>query len=307
MNSTVTMVGQLEEIAGDCFSVGDRLTQAAGILKRTESPRTESLVAEMADCGKSLHDLSAKLLELETSLSASASFDSDSVPPVASATPKSSEMISLRPMRRGEEVPAASAGASLGKKWQATEARLTGLSQLVENALRAGSADEAARSLANLALRYHKEGKFEEAEKLHLHALAFREKFFGPDHWQVATSLNNIAILRRDQGRYPEAATLFNRSLEISEKAWGPNHPRVARRLSNLAALYLLQGKSGNAEPLFQRVLAISRQHPGPAHREVVAGLKDYAEFLRKAKRDDEATLIETRVQSFQTDPARPT
>ena len=305
MNSTVTVVDQLEEIAGGCFNVGDRLTEAAGILKRTESPRTESLVAEL---GKSLHDLSAKLLELETSLSsASVSFDSDSFPPVASATRKPSEMISLRPVRRGEEVPAVSAGASLGKKWQETEARLTGLSQLVENALRAGSADEAARSLANLALRYHREGKFDEAEKLHLHALAFREKFFGPDHWQVATSLNNIAILRRDQGRYPEAATLFNRSLEISEKAWGPNHPRVARRLSNLAGLYLLQGKPGNAEPLFQRVLAISRQHSGPAHREIVSGLKDYAEFLRKAEREDEAAVIETRVQSLQTDPARPT
>ncbi|OFW41780.1 MAG: hypothetical protein A3J28_16330 [Acidobacteria bacterium RIFCSPLOWO2_12_FULL_60_22] len=304
MNSTVTVVDQLEEIAGGCFNVGDRLTEAAGILKRTESPRTESLVAELADCGKSLHDLSAKLLEMETSLSAS--FDSESIPPVAPATPKSSEMISLRPVRRGEEVPAASAAASLGKKWQETEARLTGLSQLVENALRSGSADEAARSLANLALRYHREGKFDEAEKLHLHALAFREKFFGPDHWQVATSLNNIAILRRDQGRYPEAATLFNRSLEISEKAWGPNHPRVARRLSNLAGLYLLQGKPGNAEPLFQRVLAISRQHSGPAHREIVSGLKDYAEFLRKAEREDEAAVIETRVQSLQTDPARP-
>ena len=72
MNLAFVGVDQLEEIVGDCFNVGDRLTQAVTILKRTESPRTESLVAELADCGKSLQDLSAKLLELETSLSASA-------------------------------------------------------------------------------------------------------------------------------------------------------------------------------------------------------------------------------------------
>ena len=297
MKATGTLVDLLEELAGTVFGLGDRLTQAAEELRVARSVLPEGMAAALEDSRKSLLDMAERLRELENSLSPPG--DTDSVPPDGSRLPEGlSDVVSLRPAGREEKLPA-SGDASLGKKWEEAEARLTGLSQLIERALRAESASDAAINLGNLALQYHQQGKLEEAERLYRHALAFREQFFGPEHSLVATSLNNLAILYRDQGRYDEAASLFLRSLAITETTYGAEHPKVTRRLTNLADLYLVQGTDAEAKPLFERVLAISEKQPRAALPEAMASVKKYAEFLRKSNREQEAAAVDARVHSI--------
>jgi len=65
-----------------------------------------------------------------------------------------------------------------------------------------------ATSINILALLYHEQGRYEEAEPLHQRALEIWERVLGPDHPNTATSINNLAGLYRDQGRYEEAQRL---------------------------------------------------------------------------------------------------
>jgi Tfp pilus assembly protein PilF len=159
-------------------------------------------------------------------------------------------------------------------------------------------------NLGNLALQYHRQKRFEEAERLYQHALAFREKFFGPDHATVATGLNNLAILLRDQGRYDEAAELFRRSLAITERTWGADHPKVARRLCNLASLALRQERFGEAKTLFARILAIGERHRGPELQEVTGSVRRYAEVLESVGQTEESTRVTARLRALETSRA---
>ena len=85
-----------------------------------------------------------------------------------------------------------------------------------------------AQSLANLALFYTNQGKFEQAELLYQRALAIREKRLGPDHPGTASSLNSLALLYDNQGKYEQAEPLYQRALAICEKTLGPDHPNTA-------------------------------------------------------------------------------
>ena len=128
-------------------------------------------------------------------------------------------------------------------------------------------------SLNSLALLYHDQGKYAEAEPLYQRALAFAEKVLGPEHPSTAASLNNLAGLYRDQGKYADAEALFARAMGISEKALGPQHPDTADGLNNLANVYLDQGKYAQAEPLFKRMLVIYEKIPSPDHPGAVLGV----------------------------------
>ena len=69
-----------------------------------------------------------------------------------------------------------------------------------------------ATSLNNLALVYHEQGKYAEAEPLYRRGLAIQEKALGPEHPNVATSLENYAKLLRKTNR--EAAEVIRSTKE---------------------------------------------------------------------------------------------
>jgi tetratricopeptide (TPR) repeat protein len=302
MKSVGSIVDQLEELVNEVLGLGDSLARTAEDLRMAKSFHADGVVRELAEARQALLGVSGQLAEMERFLSPSGE------PGVAagnqsresSESPAPSPAVSLRPVGPDEGVPAtAPAGGSLGRKWEEADARLSGLSELIQRSLRAQSASDAAMNLGNLALEYHRQKKFDEAESLYRHALAFREKFFGPHHATVATGLNNLAILLRDQGKYEEADALFRRSLWITEKSLGPDHPKVARRLSNLATLALLQGRYSEAEFFFRRILAIGEKHGQKALPEVRASLRKYVEALKRAGRTAESAEITSRMQGL--------
>jgi tetratricopeptide (TPR) repeat protein len=70
-------------------------------------------------------------------------------------------------------------------------------------------------SFNNLAALYQAQGRYVEAEPLHLRALALWEQGLEPEHPYVAMSLNNLAELYRLQGRDAEAEPRYQRALVI--------------------------------------------------------------------------------------------
>jgi len=299
MKGVGSLVDQLEELVNEVIGLGDSLARTAEDLRMAKSFHPQGVVAELAEARKAMFGLSTRLAEMERFLSPNGEIAEAAATPPAAVV---QEAVSLRPAGSEDIVPETSpADGSLGRNWEQADARLSGLSELIQRSLRAQSASDAAMNLGNLALEYHRQRKLEEAERLYQHALAFREKFFGPDHAAVATLLNNLAILLRDQERFEEASVLLRRSLSIMEKTLGPDHPKVARRLSNLANLALQQGKLAEAKQLFERVLVIGEKHRTTALPEVRASLRKYAEALEKIGKTEESADLSARLQAMQS------
>ena len=74
---------------------------------------------------------------------------------------------------------------------------------------------DVAGSLNNLAVLYHDQGRYAEAEPLYKRSLAIEEKALGPDHPDVATSLNNLAGCTRPKVAMPMPCRLCK---ELSRK-----------------------------------------------------------------------------------------
>ena len=115
-------------------------------------------------------------------------------------------------------------------------------------------------SLNNLALLYHAQGRYEEAEPLYLQALELYKRLLGDHHPHVATSLNNLAGLYDAQGRYNEAEPLYLRTLEICVKCLGKNNPYTQAAWNNFCSLIqqaVHNGKAGelSAHPVTQAIL----------------------------------------------------
>ena len=64
------------------------------------------------------------------------------------------------------------------------------------------------RSMNNLAILYHSQGKYAEAEPLYLECLKQRQVTLGDTHPDTLNSMNNVAGFYRNQGKYAEAERL---------------------------------------------------------------------------------------------------
>ena len=76
-----------------------------------------------------------------------------------------------------------------------------------------------AGSLNNLALLYHNQGQYAQAEPLYKQALAIRERATGPEHPAVVTYLENYVLCLRAMDCPDEAALLLN----LARRQFGPN------------------------------------------------------------------------------------
>ena len=88
---------------------------------------------------------------------------------------------------------------------------------------------------------YTFQGRYSEAEPLHLQALELRKRLLGDNHFDVAQSLNNLAGLYDSQGRYSEAEPLFLQALLIVEISLGKEHPKTKTTRNNLQMMRLKQ------------------------------------------------------------------
>src|SRR5262244_2565827 len=159
-------------------------------------------------------------------------------------------------------------GAKAYQDGQESNAEMFYLAAL-ENLQNAGPEDpRLAATLNTLAVLYHAQKKYAQAEPLYQHVLKLLEQTVGPDHPTLATTLNNLAVVYEAQGKYTEAAPLYQRALALIESTLGPEHPNLAAALDNYADLLRKMQREAEAETAEARAKAIwAKQKSAPAEK----------------------------------------
>ena len=148
-------------------------------------------------------------------------------------------------------------GAKAYQNGQETNAEMFYLAAL-EDVQNAGPEDpRLAATLNTLAVLYHSQRKYVQAEPLYQRVLKLLEQTIGPDHPTLATTLNNLAVVYEAQDKYGEAAPLYQRALALLERTLGPEHPNLAATLDNYADLLRKMQREAEAETAEARARAI--------------------------------------------------
>jgi len=150
-------------------------------------------------------------------------------------------------------------------------------------------------TLGAIALR---QGRYVEAEEWYLQALGLLEKAFGPSNPALVPILSDLSSLYASRKRFSEAEAYGRRSLEIAAKELSDSLAAAN------AALAVGQGLAGKgafeaAEPYFKQFLSIHERARGKESMGYALGLRQYAHFLKDAKRSSEATEIEGRANEL--------
>lgn len=160
-------------------------------------------------------------------------------------------------------------------------------------------------SLHKLAVAYHTQKRYAEAERLYQEALVAMTATVAPNDPEFAQLLNNIGRLYFEQKRYKEAEPLYTHSLALVEESLGRDHPKVARRLVNLADLYFAIGKHSEADAYYRRAVSIEERALGSKHHTTVSRLRSYAVMLRNMNKIAEAEAVEARAYFPRTERDR--
>ena len=157
-------------------------------------------------------------------------------------------------------------GAQAYQNGQETNAEMFYLAAL-EDVQNAGPEDpRLAATLNTLAVLYHAQRKYVQAESLYQHVLKLLEQTIGPDHPTLATTLNNLAVVYEAMEKYGEAAPLYQRALALIERTLGPEHPNLAAALDNYADLLRKMQREAEAASAEARARVIwAKQKREPA------------------------------------------
>ena len=157
-------------------------------------------------------------------------------------------------------------GVKAYQSGQETNAEMFYLAAL-EDVANAGPEDpRLAVTLNTLAVLYHVQRKYAQAEPLYQRVLKLLEQTVGPEHPTLATTLNNLAVVYEAQDKYREAEPLYQRALTLIEHTLGPEHPNLAAALDNYADLLRKMQREAEAEATEVRAKAIwAKQKREPA------------------------------------------
>jgi len=152
-------------------------------------------------------------------------------------------------------------GAKAYQQGQETNAEMFYLAAL-EDVEKAGPEDpRLAATLNTLAVLYHAQRRYAQAESFYQRVLRLLEQTIGPEHPTLATTLNNLAVVYESQGQYGAAEPLYQRALTLLEHTLGPEHPNLAAALGNYADLLRKMQREAEAEAAESRAQAIWAKH----------------------------------------------
>lgn len=152
-----------------------------------------------------------------------------------------------------------------------------------------------ATTLNNLALTYHMEGDFQEAQHLYRQAIALGESAKGAHTGVIALYLSNLATLARELGNYAEAESLYDRALTVAQ-----DERAVGLTQSALARLHLEKGNLATAEDLAQA--SLNNLHNSDASPEELAsalGLRAEV-YEHRASFEDAKTLYRRALETVE-------
>ena len=80
-------------------------------------------------------------------------------------------------------------------------------------------------------------------------SLDIHDKFYGPDHPEVASDMSNLEEVLMEKGDFNAAEPLVRRMLEIHPRFLGPAHADVACIVFDLSLIYWTKGNRETAVP----------------------------------------------------------
>ena len=129
-------------------------------------------------------------------------------------------------------------------------------------------------ALNNLGLVYQDLKRFDDAEQLHLQALAVLEKSDKRDT-TFATTLNNLASVAMATGRYPDARGFLRQTLDLYKDKTGTGSVLYLTALNNLAAASFMAGDYPEAEARYEEAAASMERVLGPEHPDTLRARKN--------------------------------
>jgi lipopolysaccharide exporter len=148
---------------------------------------------------------------------------------------------------------------------------------------------EGLASPASLGSAYRQMNWMAVAVAMQQHALAGRERRFGPLHPQTVAGRANLAYAYRQGGWLAEAIPLYEQILADWTRLLGPDHPRTLRSSNYLASAYAEAGRLAEAIPLYEQTLADRLRLLGPDHPSTLRSCSYLARVYRDAGRLTEA------------------
>ncbi|MEM6795734.1 MAG: tetratricopeptide repeat protein [Acidobacteriota bacterium] len=134
-----------------------------------------------------------------------------------------------------------------------------------------------AAAQANLAILYHRLGKFEASLETQTRALALFEQHLPAGHPNLAVLQANLALTARSLGRLGVARERALSALEIDRRVLPASHPGLAADLHGLGAVERRLGRLEAARSAFAEGLAILEEAHGEAHFSSTAHRNDLA------------------------------
>jgi tetratricopeptide (TPR) repeat protein len=142
-----------------------------------------------------------------------------------------------------------------------------------------------------LALLHYQEGRFDEAEKLHVEIYERRMLVLKEHHPETLGAMGSLANTYHFQGRLEEAVAMKIRVLEGRRKYMGENHPETLGAMGSLATTFSDQGHLAEAEDLQEKVMLGRKEQWGDQNPEFLSakGALSYTFYLQKRFSEAEA------------------
>jgi tetratricopeptide (TPR) repeat protein len=154
------------------------------------------------------------------------------------------------------------------------------------------------KTLATLVTLYEREAKASDAESALKRALETRAKYEDPESEDILNANGDLGACYVRHGNYKEAAVLYERLWALADKV-RTDDVRELPMLSQLAIVYAKLGRDAGLELVYQQQINIYEKTFGPNHKAVLKPLEDYAQLLRKLKREEQAESLEARAKTI--------
>jgi serine/threonine-protein kinase len=129
-------------------------------------------------------------------------------------------------------------------------------------------------TINNLAVNYHYQNKFDEAEKYYLEAQKILTNLYGINRPEIGSIFNNLAYIYLDNEDFEASEKAFQKSYEIKIAALGDTHPSVGLALVNIGMMNFVRKDYMRAEPPLLN--AINFFHNSKALKDPVLSLGYY-------------------------------
>jgi tetratricopeptide (TPR) repeat protein len=118
-------------------------------------------------------------------------------------------------------------------------------------------------------------------------------------HMSEVGPLMALALLYMQEKKFKEAEAALTRVMDLENKGRGADSPGLAQPCALIAEIYAAQEMNAQAEVQFRRAIALSEADQGVTGHELPQFLAEYAYFLKKLNRNEEADKLLQRARDI--------